>query len=59
MEQLSLPIGDDRCPHEVQVVDMSGKGNLKSECDLTVPELGHTTWTTCRVWGRCTLREEE
>ena len=43
------------CPHEVTVVDMSGKGSLKSECDLTYKKLGHNMWTSCRVWGSCTL----
>lgn len=43
------------CPHETEVVDMSGNGNLKSCCDLTVPTVGHCTWTNCRVWGSCTL----
>lgn len=44
-----------RCPHELQVADMSGDGNLKSECDLTMKRLGRSMWTNCRVYGRCTL----
>lgn len=43
------------CPHELQAADMSGKGNWKSCCDLTVAELGHATWTNCRTFGKCTL----
>ena len=44
-----------RCPHEMQVVDMGDNGNLKSQCDLTIPKTGHPMWTNCRVWGSCTL----
>ena len=46
-----------KCPHELSTVEMS-EGNVKSECDLTVVSLGHSTWTNCRVWGSCTLRGE-
>lgn len=59
MEQMEIPLQNDAgqfwCPHELQVVDMSDNGNLKSCCDLSVAELGHPTWTNCRVWGSCTL----
>ena len=55
MEQMTLPEIPGSCPHELRVVDMSDNGNLKSECDLTLEELGHSTWTNCRVWGSCTL----
>ena len=43
------------CSHELATVDMSGKGNLKSLCDLTCETTGHPTWTNCRVHGSCTL----
>lgn len=46
-----------RCQHELSTVEMS-EGNTKSECDLSVSSLGHSTWTNCRVWGSCTLRGE-
>lgn len=60
MEQLTLPLPEQgkqpfSCQHELSCVDMSGKGNIKSCCDLTVPTLGHPTWTNCRVWGSCTM----
>lgn len=62
MEQLSKVepqiFQPGNCPHELQVADMSGKGNLKSECDLTSIELGHSMWTNCRMVGRCTLGDD-
>lgn len=56
--QMQLPNSPGACPHELQVVDMS-ENNLKSECDLTTPDVGHPTWTNCRTWGRCTLGGDE
>lgn len=47
------------CPHEISVADMSGDGNLKSECDLTIGKLGHSMWTNCRVYGSCTLAVDQ
>ena len=56
MEQMSLPLPEQClhpywCDHELEVIDLSGKGNLKSYCDLK----GEATWTNCRTWGSCTL----
>ena len=60
MKQLELPLKEPRhpfwCPHELEVVDMSDNGTLKSCCNLTVATVGHPTWTNCRTWGKCTLR---
>lgn len=42
----------ESCPHELQTVNMSDKGeNIKSLCNVTGTEI----WTNCRKWGSCTL----
>lgn len=42
------------CPHEMYVLDPDSD-SPKSECDLSFKTLGHSTWTTCREHGVCTL----
>ena len=46
-----------KCSHEMSTVDMSGKGNIKSECDISCLHVGHTIWTNCKEMGYCTLAE--
>lgn len=59
-EQTKIGFTEDRpipgqCEHEMYVLDPDSD-NPKSECDMTFETMGHSTWTTCRKWGKCTLR---